>query len=73
VRSRRLPVVTGVEALIGRTGVALSDLAPRGMVKIDGEVWSAIAVDEPIARGEQVAIVNVEGVTLRVQALDPID
>jgi membrane-bound serine protease (ClpP class) len=73
VRSRRLPVVTGVEALIGRTGVALSDLAPRGMVKIDGEVWSAVAVDEPIARGEQVAIVNVEGVTLRVQALDPID
>jgi len=69
VRNRSRPVLTGIEALIGRVGVAISDLAPQGTVRVDGEVWSAVADAEPIHAGDQVQIVAVEGVTLWVQPL----
>jgi len=69
VRNRSRPVLTGIEALIGRVGVAISDLAPQGTVRVDGEVWSAVADVEPIHAGDQVQIVAVEGVTLWVQPL----
>jgi membrane-bound serine protease (ClpP class) len=69
VRNRSRPVLTGIEVLIGRGGVAISDLAPQGTVRVDGEVWSAIADAEAIHAGEQVQIVAVEGVTVLVQRL----
>ncbi len=66
LRTRRLPVATGREALLGKEGVATSALAPRGVVRVDGEDWSAIAEAEPINSGETVEVIGVEGVTLRV-------
>jgi membrane-bound serine protease (ClpP class) len=70
VRNRWRPVLTGIEALIGRVGVATSDLAPQGTVRLDGESWSAVADVEPIHAGEQVQIVAVEGVILWVQPFE---
>lgn len=66
LRTRRAPVMVGTQALVGRAGVALSALAPDGRVRLDGEVWSAHAVDDHIAAGEPVLVLNVEGVTLQV-------
>lgn len=66
LRTRRLPITTGSEALLGKEGVATSDLSPRGAVRIDGEDWSAIAEAESINTGERVEVIGVEGVTLRV-------
>ncbi len=69
VRNRSRPVLTGIEALLGRGGVAISDLAPQGTVRVDGEVWRAIAAGAPIHAGEPVQIVAVAGVTVWVQRL----
>ena len=69
VRNRARPVLTGIESLIEQVGIAISDLAPQGLVRVDGEVWSAVADGEPIHVGDQVQIVAVEGVTLWVQPL----
>jgi membrane-bound serine protease (ClpP class) len=65
-RGRRLPSVTGAEAMLGREGVATSDLTLRGTVRVGGESWSAIAEVGPIAAGETVEVLGVEGITLRV-------
>ena len=54
-----------------RTGVALSDLHPTGTVQIGGETWSAEANSEPIARGTEVFVVEVEGLHIKVEA-DPL-
>jgi membrane-bound serine protease (ClpP class) len=67
VRAQRAPVAIGPQAMVGRSGVALSSLAPTGQVRVDGEVWSAIAEDEVVGAGEQVEVAGVEGVTLRVR------
>ena len=66
LRTRRLPLTTGPEALLGKEGVAISDLALGGAVRVDGEDWSAIAEVGPINSGEIVEVIGVEGVTLRV-------
>lgn len=66
LRTQRLPTRSGSEALLGQDGVAISDLTPRGTVRIRGEDWSAIADVTPIAAGETVEVLAVEGVTLRV-------
>ena len=65
-RVRNLPVQGGKESLIGRTAVAESPLEREGRVRVGTEVWSAVA-DENVASGEQVRVVGVQGVTLRVR------
>jgi membrane-bound serine protease (ClpP class) len=67
-RAQRAPVKTGTQALIGRSGVALTDLAPRGMVRVEGETWTAIADVGAIQAGREIQVLRVEGVTLHVIA-----
>ncbi|MBX3210358.1 MAG: nodulation protein NfeD [Labilithrix sp.] len=69
VRARRLAVQTGVPALVGQVGVATSDLAPAGTVRVEGEVWSAESGSGAIRSGEHVKVVGVAGVVLRVTRL----
>ena len=68
LRARRNKVVTGVQGLIGETGVARTALAPRGKVFVHGELWDAVA-SRTVAAGEPVVVRNVEGLQLRV---DPV-
>ncbi len=66
VRGRNTPVVSGVEMLIGATGMAISDLAPNGMVRVQSEEWTAQAQAGTIQKGEAVQVVRVDGLTLKV-------
>lgn len=65
-RMRHAPVRSGPQALVGREGVAVSPLAPAGRVRVDSEVWSAVADDAVISPGEHVRVQAVEGVILHV-------
>lgn len=69
LRMRRSPAVSGAQALVGRTGVAVSDVAPLGQVQIDTEVWSAVAESGTIRAGEEAEVVGVEGVRVRVRGV----
>jgi membrane-bound serine protease (ClpP class) len=66
LRIRRLPARSGSEVLLGKEGVVTSDLTPRGTVRVGGEDWSAVTEVGPIAAGETVEVLGVEGITLRV-------
>lgn len=67
LRARHMPVASGSEALLGKEGVAISDLAPRGTVRVAHEDWTAVAELDPVKAGEPVEVVAVEGVTLHVR------
>jgi len=56
----------GVAELIGLIGRADSALQPEGSVFVRGEYWTARA-DEPVAAGERVEVLAVEGMRLRVR------
>ena len=68
LKSQRRRAVTGKEELVGRTGVARSDLAPSGMVFLEGELWTAERVgDEAVATGDRVLVDRVDGLRLVVR------
>ncbi len=68
IRAQRRKVQTGQEALVGVIGVARSDIAPTGTVFVQGELWNARNFgDEPIATGERVGVVRVDGLRLDVR------
>ncbi len=71
VRAMRKRSTMGAQALIGRLGIAKSDLAPEGVVTLDGEIWRARAVStEVIASDSTVRVVDQEDLKLRVEHID---
>jgi len=64
----RRPPQAGAERLLGQQGVALTDLAPDGQVRVDLEDWSAVAEEGSIGAGTPVRVTGIAGVRLRVVA-----
>jgi membrane-bound ClpP family serine protease len=62
---RRL-VTTGWEGLIWQTAAARAVLDPKGNVFIEGGRWNAVAEDGRIEAGEEIAVTQVEALTLKV-------
>jgi membrane-bound serine protease (ClpP class) len=60
---------TGAAGLVEEAGVAKTALDPEGQVQVHGELWAAVANGEPIAAGERVRVVAVEGLRLRVERI----
>lgn len=73
-RSRRVPVTVGVETLRNAQARTLTRLNPRGRVRLtDGEEWTAEMAGEAgqsVEAGQPVRVVGVEGVILKVQAVE---
>jgi membrane protein implicated in regulation of membrane protease activity len=80
-----LAVVLGVYAMSGRgtvayhlldrvegaEGIAISDLAPRGLVRVRGEQWSAVSVNGIARAGTPVQVIRKSGLHLEVWAEEP--
>lgn len=66
LRTRRLPVKVGRD-LTGTRGVVRAALAPRGIVHVDGEEWTAETEGGPIPVGATVRVWRVEGLRLIVE------
>jgi membrane-bound serine protease (ClpP class) len=68
MKASRNKVVTGVQGLVGETGVAQTALSPQGKVFVHGELWDAIA-STPLPIGEMVRVNKVDGFILEVVPL----
>ncbi len=68
LKARRNKVVTGVQGLVGETGIAQSALSPTGKVFVHGELWDAVS-SVTVPAGQLVAVRNVDGLTLHVEPL----
>lgn len=68
LRWRRVASTTGIEAMVGMTGVAITDCAPQGEIRVKGQIWKASS-NEPVEAGENVRIEAVDGLRLRVARL----
>ena len=66
-QARRMKVKAGPEQLMGKSGTAVSALAPQGEVKIEGQIWKAESIGAEVKEGEQIEIVGLEGLTLKVK------
>ena len=66
IRARRAKVVTGQEAMIGATAIAMEDFAKNGLVRLHGEIWQA-ASKVPLTRDTKVRIVRIDDLVLTVE------
>lgn len=59
--------ITTPPSILGANGIATTDLAPTGMVQVEGEEWSAVSdTGETIEKDAEVVVLQVEGLTLKV-------
>jgi membrane-bound serine protease (ClpP class) len=68
LHSRKRPIVTGSEALIGAEGETVFWQGSEGRVRVNGEIWLARS-DASLAAGNRVKIVGRDG--LRVEDVRP--
>jgi membrane-bound serine protease (ClpP class) len=66
VKAHLLKVQTGKEGMIGETGTARTDIAPRGKVFIHGELWDAES-EAFVKEGDRIVVVEVEGMVVKVK------
>jgi membrane-bound serine protease (ClpP class) len=66
MRSRRLPVVSGAEALLQSTAVAVEDFDREGAVRVNGERWRAVTA-APVHKGDELRVTAVDNLVLRVE------
>lgn len=52
---------TGIEALVGKEGIAASNLHPAGFATIDGRRVDVVSQGQMISKGESIRVVEVEG------------
>ncbi|HZQ75120.1 MAG TPA: nodulation protein NfeD [Burkholderiales bacterium] len=66
VRTRRRPVVSGREHLVGAFGEILQDVETEGWARVHGETWR-VRSSSPLKAGERVRVSAVEGLVLTVE------
>ena len=66
LRSRRRPVVTGKEGLLGAEGETVAWDGAEGRVRVHGEIWRARA-QRPLQAGERIRVIKREGLVLVVE------
>jgi membrane-bound serine protease (ClpP class) len=59
--------VTGREGLLGKVGIAKTDLTPEGTIFVHGERWQASTKGEKIKEGEEVEVLEVKGLNLIIK------
>ncbi|HEX5940326.1 MAG TPA: NfeD family protein, partial [Dehalococcoidia bacterium] len=72
IKTRRMPVISGKQLIIGKSGIAQTELDPGGKVIFDGEIWNASSEAGPIMEGDRVTVTGVEGLHMTVRHYDPV-
>ncbi|MEO5679123.1 MAG: NfeD family protein [Acidimicrobiales bacterium] len=66
VRTRFSTPTIGREDLVGAVGTAVTAIDPEGTVEVRGAPWRARTFPKPIAAGDAVEVVAIEGLVLEV-------
>lgn len=69
IKSRRRPVVSGIEELTNGYATVVADFDQQGWVLIHSEKWQAVS-RSPLQQGQQVRVTSVDGLTLHVEPVD---
>jgi membrane-bound serine protease (ClpP class) len=69
INARLKKPTTGMEGLIGETGIAAVNISPEGKVSLHGEFWNAMS-DQPIEKGQKVQVIGVINLKLKVKKIE---
>lgn len=72
IRVQSQEISVGSETIIGKIGRARTDISPKGMIHVGGELWSA-KLDKnskQISVGDRAKVVDVEGLRVIVRSIE---
>ena len=69
VKTRRRPVVSGAEEMVGAFGEVLEDFEDKGRIRVHSESWIAQS-ERPLRKGARVRVVAIDGLTLKIEEAD---
>ena len=72
ISSKREPIVSGGEGLIGATARAMRDFQGQGLVHVNGENWAAFSKSS-VREGERVRVIARDGLVLTVEPTNTFD
>jgi membrane-bound serine protease (ClpP class) len=64
---RRKRKLTGAETMIGTAVIAVTDLNPKGEVRVQGEIWRGESLSGSLQKGEQVTVKALRGLVVIVE------
>ena len=67
IKAQLRKVVTGIEDLVHKKGLAKTALAPNGTVLVEGELWNAESVSGDLSAGAEVVVQTVDGFKIKVR------
>lgn len=69
LRAQRNRIQTGVDIILGKMGMAKTEIGLTGQVQVGAELWSAEAASgsDKISKGDHVEVVEVQGLRLKVR------
>jgi membrane-bound serine protease (ClpP class) len=70
---KRRAKLTGPESIIGKMGVAITDLSPMGEARVDGIIWRAQSQSGEVKKGEQVKVKSIQGLLIIVEKTQTIE
>ena len=65
LKLRKMPSSTGVEAMVGAHGRAVTDCNPEGQVRVKGQLWRA-RCRVGVRAGDHITVTGVRGLELEV-------
>jgi len=69
LRTRRRPVVSGRELMLGSIGEVLEDFDREGWARVQGETWR-IRSSAPLKAGQSVSVTAIDGLVLQVEPMN---
>lgn len=73
ITAHKTKIASGQEALIGKIGIAKSDIAPEGKFYVNGEYWNAQVSGEHIKEGDKARVVEVNSVGAQHLIVEKVD
>ncbi|PSL28109.1 NfeD family protein [Chitinophaga ginsengisoli] len=70
LKAQRLKRVSGIDGLIGESGVSLEELNPYGTARVHGEIWNTKSVSGRIDKDKKVRVVGIKGLQLQVELIE---
>ncbi len=67
IKAQRLKPKTGREGLINAPGEAITDLTPKGQVRVHGEIWNAESKDGNVSKGEKILVSEISNLNLIIR------
>ncbi|HUX60666.1 MAG TPA: nodulation protein NfeD [Ignavibacteriaceae bacterium] len=67
IKAQRLKPKTGREGIINAPGEAITDLTPKGQVRVHGEIWNAESTEGNIFKGEKIVVSEISNLKLIIR------